>query len=52
MELIFFALPVALVVGGIAVAAFVWAAKSDQFEDLDTPPRRMLNDDPPIDRRN
>jgi len=46
MELVFVALPVALLVGGAALAAFVWAAKSDQFEDLDTPPTRVLFDEP------
>lgn len=45
MELVFVALPVALLVGGAALAAFVWAAKSDQFEDLDTPPTRVLFDE-------
>ena len=45
MELVFVALPVALLVGGAALAAFVWAARSDQFEDLDSPPERVLFDD-------
>ncbi len=47
MELVFVALPVALVIGGAALVAFVWAAKDDQFEDLDTPPRRALFDELP-----
>ena len=37
MELVAIALPVAIFVGAIALAAFVWAASSDQFEDLETP---------------
>jgi cbb3-type cytochrome oxidase maturation protein len=45
MELVFVALPVALLVGGAALAAFVWAARDDQFEDLDTPPQRAIFDD-------
>lgn len=45
MELVFVALPVALLVGGAALAAFVWAARSDQFEDLDSPAERVLFDD-------
>jgi cbb3-type cytochrome oxidase maturation protein len=45
MELVFVALPVALLVGGGALAAFVWAARDDQFEDLDTPPQRAIFDD-------
>jgi cbb3-type cytochrome oxidase maturation protein len=47
MELVFVALPVALVIGGAALVAFVWAARDDQFEDLDTPPTRALFDDLP-----
>ncbi len=48
MEAVFIALPVALLIAVSAVIAFVWAAKRDQFEDLDTPPRRMLLDDEPV----
>jgi cbb3-type cytochrome oxidase maturation protein len=47
MELVFVALPVALVIGGAALVAFVWAARDDQFEDLDTPPRRAIFDELP-----
>jgi cbb3-type cytochrome oxidase maturation protein len=47
MELVFVALPVALVIGGAALVAFVWAARDDQFEDLDTPPSRALFEDLP-----
>jgi cbb3-type cytochrome oxidase maturation protein len=45
MELVFVALPVALLVGGAALAAFLWAARDDQFEDLDTPAQRAIFDD-------
>ncbi|MFO0826820.1 MAG: cbb3-type cytochrome oxidase assembly protein CcoS [Phycisphaerales bacterium] len=48
MDGIFIALPVALVIAVAAVLAFIWAARRDQFEDLDTPPMRMLNDDEPV----
>ncbi len=48
MTLLTVAIPVALLVAAVAVAAFAWAARSDQYEDLDTPPRRMLLDDPPV----
>lgn len=30
---------------GLAVAAFVWAVRGGQLDDLDTPPRRMLLDE-------
>lgn len=45
MSVIFIVLPLALVVVGIAVWAFVWSARSGQFDDMDTPAVRMLHDD-------
>jgi cbb3-type cytochrome oxidase maturation protein len=40
-------IPVSLVLLGIAVWAFFWAVNKGQFDDLDTPPLRILEDDPP-----
>lgn len=48
MTLLTIAIPVALLVAAGAVVSFIWAARTDQFEDLDTPPRRMLLDDAPV----
>ncbi len=48
MDILFVILPLALLIAAIAVAAFVWAARSGQFDDLDTPGRRMLLDDIPV----
>jgi len=48
MTLLAVAIPVALLVAAAAVVAFIWAARTDQYEDLDTPPRRMLLEDPPV----
>jgi len=45
MSVIFLVLPLALVIVGAAVAAFVWATHRGQFDDLDTPSVRMLHDD-------
>lgn len=45
MEVLFVALPVALLLGAAAVMAFIVAARSGQFDDLETPPQRMLYDD-------
>ena len=38
-------IPISLVLLGFAVAAFVWAVKGGQFDDLDTPPLDILDDD-------
>lgn len=47
METIFVLLPLALLIAAIAVGFFVWAAKTGQFDDLETPAIRMLFDDEP-----
>jgi cbb3-type cytochrome oxidase maturation protein len=50
VSVLYIVLPAALVVVGVAVAAYVWAAKRGQFDDLTTPAMRMLNDDEPKPR--
>ncbi len=45
MNALYLILPLALVIAAGAVAAFVWAVRDGQLDDLDTPPRRMLTDD-------
>lgn len=47
MSVIFILLPLALLFVGIALAWFVWAVRSGQFEDLETPAVRILFDDEP-----
>jgi cbb3-type cytochrome oxidase maturation protein len=48
MSVLYIVLPLALLVVGAAVAAFVWATSRGQFDDLDTPGLRMLHDDDPV----
>jgi len=38
-------IPVALTLGAIGLAAFIWALRSGQFDDLDGAAMRILNDD-------
>lgn len=45
MSVLYIALPIALVIGSLAVWAFVASVRQGQFDDLDTPPMRMLFDD-------
>jgi cbb3-type cytochrome oxidase maturation protein len=45
VSVIFLVLPLALIVVLAAVAAFAWAARRGQFDDLETPAIRMLHDD-------
>jgi cbb3-type cytochrome oxidase maturation protein len=44
MSVLYLILPVALLLGGAAVAAFIWAARQGQFDDLTTPSMRILED--------
>jgi cbb3-type cytochrome oxidase maturation protein len=37
--------PVALFLGGLGLAAFIWSLKSGQYEDLDGAAERILFDD-------
>lgn len=45
MSVLFIVVPLALIVVLVAVVAYVWSARGGQFDDLDTPPVRMLHDD-------
>jgi cbb3-type cytochrome oxidase maturation protein len=38
-------IPIALLLGGIGLVAFMWALRSGQFEDLDGAAHRVLFDD-------
>jgi cbb3-type cytochrome oxidase maturation protein len=46
MSIIFLILPVTLLLSAGAVAAFAWATRSGQFDDLETPGIRLLHDEP------
>ena len=45
MDIIVVLLPIALTLGGIFMVLFLVAAKNGQFEDLDDPATRILQDD-------
>jgi cbb3-type cytochrome oxidase maturation protein len=45
MSVIFLVLPLAILIVGAAVVAFVWSARSGQLDDLETPAVRMLRDE-------
>lgn len=50
MSVLIYLIPIALILGLIGLAAFVWSLKSGQYDDLDGAARRILNDDEPEDR--
>lgn len=51
MKVIYLVLPLALVLAAVAVAAFAWATRRGQFDDLETPAHRMLLDDEPVQEK-
>jgi len=52
MSVLYIAIPIALALAVIAVIAFVMQVRGGQFDDLETPPRRMLFDDVEVEKRN
>ncbi len=47
MSVLYVALPAALLLGGAAMVACVLCIRNGQFDDLETPPVRILIDDRP-----
>lgn len=47
MNVLIYLIPIAFGLGFVGLAAFFWAMKSGQFDDLDGAPYRILQDDEP-----
>jgi cbb3-type cytochrome oxidase maturation protein len=45
MDTLVWLIPLALLLGGMALAAFIWAMRSGQYEDMDGAAARILFDD-------
>ena len=45
-----FLIPIALALGGVGLAAFMWSLRIGQYEDLDGAAERVLFDDEPPGR--
>lgn len=52
MEVIWILIPLALLLGGFFVIAFIWSARKGQYDDLETPRFRMLLEDKNISNIN
>lgn len=46
MNILLLLVPISVVLLGIAIAAFVWAVRRGQYDDLDTPALDILVDEP------
>ncbi|MDX1431504.1 MAG: cbb3-type cytochrome oxidase assembly protein CcoS [Gammaproteobacteria bacterium] len=45
MDILYLIIPLSLILVAIIVAAFMWAIRSGQFDDLEGPAHRILLDD-------
>lgn len=45
MDIVLMLLPIALALGGLGLAAFLWSLNNGQYEDLDGAAERVLLDD-------
>jgi cbb3-type cytochrome oxidase maturation protein len=45
MTVLLFVIPVALALGGLGLAGFLWALRSGQYDDIEGAEYRVLHDD-------
>ncbi len=45
MNVLYFLVPLAILLATAGVIAFIWAVRNDQFDDVETPAIRMLLDE-------
>lgn len=45
MNMLIYLIPIALFMGGLGLAGFLWSLKSGQYDDLDGAAHRILQDD-------
>jgi len=45
MDVLIYLIPAALLLGGVALAAFLWTLKSGQYDDMEGAASRILFDD-------
>jgi cbb3-type cytochrome oxidase maturation protein len=45
MNLLIFLIPIALFLGALGLAAFIWSLRNGQYDDLDGAAERILDDD-------
>ncbi|RMH02776.1 MAG: cbb3-type cytochrome oxidase assembly protein CcoS [Planctomycetota bacterium] len=49
MDLLYVALPAALLLGAVFLVLFLWSNRKGQYDDLDTPGVRILHEDEPVE---
>jgi len=51
MAILYLLVPLAALIVGVALVAFRWAVRSGQFDDLETPPLRVLFEESDREKR-
>ncbi len=51
MEIIYLLIPLSIILVGLIIAGFLWAVNSGQFDDLEGPAYRILQDQDELDQR-
>lgn len=49
MNILYLLVPAAVLLAATGVAAFAWAVRTGQFDDVDTPPVRAILDEEPAE---
>lgn len=49
MEVLLYLVPLAIGLGGLGLAAFLWSLKNGQYDDLDGAAWRAIADDEPVE---
>jgi cbb3-type cytochrome oxidase maturation protein len=53
MEIIYLLIPIALILVAVIIWLFMWAVKSDQFDDLEGPAHKIIMDnDKTVSKKN
>jgi cbb3-type cytochrome oxidase maturation protein len=50
MEVLIYLVPLAVTLGALGLAAFLWSLKNGQYDDLDGAAWRAIADDEPVER--
>ena len=51
MEIIYLLIPISIILVGLIIAGLFWAVNSGQFDDLEGPAYRILQDQDELDQR-
>ncbi len=51
MEIIYLLIPLSLILVGLIIVGFLWAVNSGQFDDLEGPAYRILQDQDELDQQ-